>query len=207
MNTNELNWVIEKYYKKENPIFLDIGAHNFHDSIVLKQNVPHASVYAFEPDYNNIHRYKAAAIDQGVFVVQKAMSDKSEVTTFFPANNEASGSIIYPSVKNTLGESATHNNLTFDLTGVSVVTTTLEAFAKENNIKHIDHIHLDVQGAEYKVICGLGEALRPSSIFAETCEFKTYKTNLTLEDFDNLMFEKGYRIVERFEYDTLYTLS
>ena len=68
-------------------------------------------------------------------------------------------------------------------------------------------MHLDVQGAEYNVIKGISETCKPNSIFAETCEFKTYQTNLTIEIFDKLLFEKGYKIVERFEYDTLYTLE
>ena len=70
-------------------------------------------------------------------------------------------------------------------------------------IKKIDYMHIDVQGAEYKVVVGLGD-LRPTYIFAETCEFETYDTGVTLSDFDELMKEKGYKIIQRHDYDTLY---
>lgn len=206
MSSEELTWIKEKYSTKNCPVLFDVGAHNFHDSIAMKQLIYHAAVYAFEPDLNNLAKYKQLADSYKINVIDNAVSDKTGVLTFYTANNEASGSLIYPSVKNNFGESKTHENLVFNLQGTTVKTITLEEFCKGQNIQTIDHMHLDVQGAEYSVIKGLGN-LRPKSIFAETCEFKTYKTNLTLEDFDDLMTDKDYKIIKRFQYDTLYEFT
>ena len=62
---------------------------------------------------------------------------------------------------------------------------------------------MDVQGAETKVIKGMG-TYRPKIIFAETCEFDTYETDTNLQQFDKLMISLNYEIAERLEYDTFY---
>ena len=91
--------------------------------------------------------------------------------------------------------------------GFIVPAITLEDFCKENNIDHIDVIHMDVQGNEYWAIKGLGDnkQLYPKILYCETYEFHTYETNgIKLEDLDNLLFSMGYQIGLRLQFDTLY---
>jgi hypothetical protein len=76
----------------------------------------------------------------------------------------------------------------------------------DNNIDHIDYLHIDVQGNEHSVIKGLGN-YRPYFIFAETCEFDTYESGTSLEKFELDLQDMGYEAIKRFRDDTLYKLK
>lgn len=116
-----------------------------------------------------------------------------------------SGSICTPVVNEVGMGLNSHKNILFDVTGIEVLTIRIDTFCKANAITHIDYMHIDVQGAEDKVIKGLGD-IRPSFIFAETNCFgnKVYQTTTTINDFDNLMTQIGYYILDRDHSDTLY---
>jgi hypothetical protein len=75
----------------------------------------------------------------------------------------------------------------------------------KNNIPKIDYIHIDVEGAEDKVLSSMGR-FKPYFIYAETAhlDVKSYENKLNLKEFDMLMEQLGYKIYQRFESDTLY---
>lgn len=208
---NEIDFLKKTFGAKDGEIAIfDIGAADFGHTIAFKDAFPNAMVYAFEADAENInkhlHRVSGAS---NVVVTPCAISDKKGEATFFPSENyngqpwRYSGSLMKPIVAPGTNEETAHPGLHYDMNGVKVKTVRLDDFCKKNRIKKIDYMHIDVQGAEYKVIVGLGD-LRPTYIFAETCEFETYDTGVTLSDFDELMKEKGYKIIQRHDYDTLY---
>jgi hypothetical protein len=89
--------------------------------------------------------------------------------------------------------------------GYTVPSTTLESFCAEHNLSP-DFIHIDVQGAEYRVFSAVG-SLRPGIVWAEISEFHMYKTGTTYDNFKALMESLGY--VEQFKdsCDALYTLN
>lgn len=192
----------------ENIVIFDIGAHNFMDSITLKMAYPNSTVYAFEPDNKNIQKYSPLAKNYGVNVVELALSDEIGETTFYNSESlngsewTCSGSILKPVTIDGTSEGVHHKGLLYNLTGYKVKTTTFKDFCDTHNIVP-NIIHMDVQGAETKVIKGMGN-YRPKVIFAETCEFDTYETNTSLQQFDELMKSLNYEIVERLEYDTFY---
>lgn len=188
----------------------DIGAADFGHTIAFNDAFPLAKVYAFEADMENIQKHLSRVSTRyRVTVTHCAVSDKNGVATFFPSEDyngkswRYSGSLMKPIVVPGTNEETTHPGLRYDMKGVEVKTMRLDSFCKKNRIKKIDYMHIDVQGAEHKVIVGLGD-MRPSFIFAETCEFETYDTGITLQGFDALMSERGYKIVQRHDYDTLY---
>ena len=207
MSSFNVNYVNQFIKKTEGLVIFDIGAHDFRDSIGLKQHFPQATVYAFEPDSLNILKYSNTAKRLGIVVVDQAMSDQEGEVTFYNSETmkgvewSCSGSILKPVTVNGTNEGL-HEGLLYNLTGHLVKATTFKAFCDENKICP-DVVHMDVQGAETKVMMGIGE-YRPTLIFAETCEFKVYETNTNLEEFDKLMFSLGYEIVERLPTDTLY---
>lgn len=188
----------------------DIGAADFGHTIAFKDAFPNAMVYAFEADMENIQRHlERVSTRDRVTVTHCAVSDKNGVATFFPSEDyngkswRYSGSLMKPIVLPGTNEETAHPGLRYDMEGVEVKTIRLDSFCKKNRVKKIDYMHVDVQGAEHKVILGLGD-MRPTYIFAETCEFETYDTGINLEGFDALMTERGYKIMQRHDYDTLY---
>lgn len=188
---------------------IDVGGWNFSDSITIKRSLPHAQVVCFEPADANLTNYGTNAIRHGIHVVPLAVSDENSETVFFPSVTwkgrpwSASGSLMKPVVKAGTEEGVQHESLMYDLKGYEVKTIRLDTYCDLNRFEPIDYLRVDVQGGEHKVMRGLG-ALRPALIFAETCEFDTYETGMTLEGFDQLMRSMGYEIVKRFRDDTLY---
>lgn len=207
MSSFNLNYVQHIIGKTDGLIIFDIGAHNFQDSINMKSTFPNSDVYAFEPDVLNIKKYADNARSSGVKVFDFAMSDELGETTFYNSETlkgqewTCSGSLMKPVTKGDTNEGL-HEGLLYNLSGYNVQIKTIKEFCDSENISP-DVIHMDVQGAETKVMRGIGN-YRPKIIFAETCEFHVYETHSSLEEFDSLMFSLGYKIVERLPHDTLY---
>lgn len=201
---NEINVIKQAYPDNRRLTIFDVGGCNFHDSRALRAHLPYANIFSFEPDKVNLEQYGEEAARDLINIVPVAVSDSdSEVMFYQSLSHRASGSILKPKTKPGTTEGIIHPGLFFDLEGIPVQTIRLDTFCKLNNILSIDYLHIDVQGAEEKVIKGLGD-LRPGFIFAETCEFGTYESGTTLEEFDKLMSDMGYSIVNRFRDDTLY---
>jgi FkbM family methyltransferase len=142
-----------KPYLSHNPIIIEAGAFKGNDTIRLAQQWPEGTVYAFEPvpelyqqlvittqPYPNIHCY------------QLALSDKNGTAEFYvsekptkPGKPSQAGSLLAPK------ERLKHSPLQFPHI-IHVTTITLDSWAKENNIDHIDFAWLDLQGLELAVL-------------------------------------------------------
>ena len=196
-----------------NLILFDIGACDFVSGIGFKRIFPNATVYSIEADKINYERHYRTANRFGVKPFNLAFSDTDGTTTFYPSVFETkknvdwryAGSIIKPLVKENSNEALNHT-VTYDLNGYEVETIRIDTFCKKNNIPKIDYIHIDVEGAEDKVLSSLGR-FRPLFIYAETAHFevKSYENKLNLEQFDSFMWQLGYNVFQRFQYDTLYS--
>jgi FkbM family methyltransferase len=200
--------VIEKTIgSKKNLNIFDIGGCNFIDSIRLKRHFPYSTVYSFEPNIDNLKVHQDLAEQEGILVVPVAISDKDDTTTFYNSiTHDGAGSTLKPVVKTGTIEGLNHDGVLYNMDGYEVQVVRLDTFCELNNIENIDYLHIDVQGAEHNVIRGLGK-YRPYFIFAETCEFGTYESGTTLEDFESNLFDMGYEVMNRFRDDTLYKLK
>lgn len=93
-------------------------------------------------------------------------------------------------------------------TAKSVPCIRLDTFCDDNNIKHVDFLHVDVEGAEHRVVKGFGE-LRPSILWMETYLGKDYygKDAYITSELHELVLSMGYYIAEQTSADTLYVLK
>lgn len=199
MTDFQFHWC-EQYIPWKPSIIFDIGSYDGNAALQFKQRYPEAQVYAFEasPTVYSGFRQKEELRTQIVYT-HLALSDSEGQTIFYESSgvNDCSGSILKSTHK--------RDDMKFSA-GVPVPMTTLENFCRNNGVNFIDVIHMDVQGAEYKVMKGLGN-LRPKMVFAETAEYENYDGSLTRDDLDNLMASLGYRVELRLQYDTLYILN
>lgn len=208
----EIQLINQLIQNTSNLVLFDIGACDFSTSIGLKNAFPNSTVYGFEPDVDNLEQHAKVAKLNSINVVDIALSNTNGIIRFYPSDSynnhphRASGSTRKPRVHENTSEGLYHKTLFFNTTGYNVNVSTLSDFCKINNISEVDFIHMDVQGAEFDVIRGMGE-YRPRIIAAETCEFGTYETEGTVEDFDALMLELGYIVFERCVDDTIYILN
>ena len=204
---------------KETPVvFFDVGANSFSFGLQAKQIYPNATAYGFEADtevFKATIKNKRISAGTGLHYFNKAVSSVNGTAHFYPSlkysdkEHRASGSICTPVVDPETNKMLNgYRSLEFDMTGYEVETIRLDTFCANKNISKIDYLHMDVQGAEDKVVCGLG-TLRPKYIYAETNLFGTslYKTTTTLEKFDDMLTSLGYNLFDRTHSDTMYVLN
>jgi FkbM family methyltransferase len=196
MSDFNLDWI--NYYLDKRPkVIFDIGCFDCSESLQFKRRFPQTDIYAFEASPKNYNRIITNPnITSQVRVFNMALCDKIGEIDFHDSYgvNECSGSI--------LESCHTREDLKFH-SAVKVPATTISHFCATQGIPNVDVIHMDVQGAEYYVMKGIGE-IRPEIIFCETAEYDNYKGALTMEDLDDLMTDLGYRIEKALEFDTLY---
>lgn len=138
--SHELNF-LENLNKKNNSVFLDIGANMGYYSI-MSSGFGFNKIYAIEP-LTNMHKRIKEHIDINnlnnlVYLVPYALGDKIKNITFFEEPSNYGGSSLMKSPKRTIA------------TNVKMIT--LNKFVKDNSIDHIDAIKIDVEGYEDKVL-------------------------------------------------------
>jgi FkbM family methyltransferase len=178
-------------------VIFDIGACEAEDSIRYSIFFPNSKIFTFEPlpnnfmkceqnisiyNRNNISLHQLAlASFRGIskFYVSTG-SPEEEISKDWDFGNKSS-SLLPP--KKTL---EIHPWLKFE-TEISVQTETLYNFCNDNELKFIDFIHMDVQGAELEVLKGAGrliESIKVIWLEVEAIEFydnQPLKTDI--EDF------------------------
>ena len=173
--------LLEHFQTSENITILDIGACDFSEGIMLKQQFPNSEVYGIEADKINFEKNCVLAIEKGINVFNLALGDYNGKITFYPSLFEINqniewrfaGSIVKPIFKENSNEAINHN-VTYDKEGYEIDVMRLDSFCIRNNISKIDYIHIDVEGAEDRVLSTMGK-YKPQLIFAETAHFDTKK--------------------------------
>lgn len=162
--------------QKKDPVIVDVGANI---GIVTQFLRDHAKkVYSIEPASEHFEALKKNKEHNGwdnVEVFKCAISDKNgeaQLRLFSP--NRTSHSIVFK------GE----NDKEFE----TVPTKTLNTFFKENKIKHVDFMKLDVEGAE--------EMIMRTKDFAEACKIiDVMEVEFHYQNYPeliNIMIELGY---------------
>ncbi|MDW3094154.1 MAG: FkbM family methyltransferase [Gammaproteobacteria bacterium] len=169
---------------------LEIGCNNGSDTNRFLKLFPKAKIYCFEPDPRALVKFEDNVRSSRVFLNKVAISDKNGVIEFYasdgmpaesyqqnyPKGWDASGSIRKPT-----GHLIQHPWCKFDNV-INVKTVTLDTWASTNNIRYIDFIWADVQGAEIDVIKGGIETLKKTKyLYTEYSDDELYHGQATLE--------------------------
>lgn len=191
------------FSKNEELIIFDIGSCDGLDSLRYKRLYPKATVYAFEPvpaNFEKIHNNFKAYGNEGIHAFQLAFSDKSgkaslhlssaqSSTQPLPEGNKSS-SLLEPDKILSI-----YSWCRFDQT-IEVDTDTLDSFCTQNNIDHIDFIHLDVQGAELMVLGGATKLLsQVASIWLEVENVSLYKNQPLRHKIQSFMKSHDFMLI------------
>jgi FkbM family methyltransferase len=213
MEAQEIKFLQSNFSVSDPMVFLEIGGYDFSDSIQVRSLFPNARIHSLEAFKENIDKYSHRAYTHRIHWDWLAASNHTGTIYFYPSVSygefgswTGSGSIILPELHPNTDLSTVYPNLKFDLNGKEVPCTTIDDYCETRDIPHIDWLHIDAQGAEYKILEAI-EKIFPTFIWAEHCEFATYQTGVTIADFDQMLADKGYVLVERFGSDTLYKKS
>lgn len=184
-------------------IIFDVGACEGEDSVKFSQRFPNAKVYAFEPlpknfekIKNNLDKYVATNIN----ISQVALSNKKGKSIFFVSSGRPEGASEddwdYGNKSSSLLRPAkvkkVHEWLSFD-EEVSVKTSRLDQFMKDNKLTKIDFLYMDVQGAELMVLEGAGEFLKNiRAVWMEVESVELYKNQPLKKDVEIFMQKNGF---------------
>jgi FkbM family methyltransferase len=196
---------IASLVNKPNPTILEIGCNDGSDTLAFLRVMPQAKIYCFEPDPRAIARFKnnlGLDLDK-VRLVEIALSDRtgkvdfhSSTGGYLPEGWDFSGSIRRP--KNHLER---YPWVKFEKT-ITVSTCRLDDWCAENDIKQVDFIWMDVQGAEADVIAGASNILRETRfLYTEYSNNELYEGQLPLKDLLSLL--PSFEVVARYPGDVL----
>jgi FkbM family methyltransferase len=140
---------IEKYYKKGDVIY-DIGANNGAVSLISAAYLEKdCLIYSFEPLPSSFNMlYKNILInnfDKVIVPLNIALSDKVEIDNFHLTSVESG----------TSGHTIENKGVPRDfIKKLTVLTQSLDNLVESHNIKKANHIKIDVDGIDYRVLLG-----------------------------------------------------
>ncbi len=137
----------------DNPIIVEAGAFNGADSVKMATHWPKGVIHSFEPVPKIFQRLQAATQPySNIHCHPIALSDHNGTAEFYvsekpqhPGIPSQAGSLLKPKKRLNLSP------LIFPTT-INVPTITLDTWAHNNAISHIDFLWLDMQGHELAVL-------------------------------------------------------
>lgn len=194
------------------PVIVDIGACEGEDTIRYARAFPRARIFAFEPLPENqailaanLERYAVRTAE----LVPCALSDVAGDATLYvssgtPAVLFCGAAWNYGNKSNSLLAPASpepmHGWISFDRT-ITVAASTLDRFCVTRGVDRIHFMHLDVQGAEYRVLAGAATMLpKTDAVWVEVADRALYRGQRVREDVERFMRGCGFRRVFEFSY-------
>jgi FkbM family methyltransferase len=202
-NPHDTITTLEQFLPK-NPIIVEAGAFDGNDTNKMALRWPSSTIHAFEPvpeiydrlivntkKYHNIHHYQLALSNTN----GEALFYISERPTR-PGIASQAGSLHKPK------DRLTTSPLIFPRTTM-VPTITLETWAIQHNINHIDLLWLDTQGHELAILQASTTLLQNINVIvAEVSFIESYHNQPHYEDVVTWMKQQGFVFVGRDFKDT-----
>jgi FkbM family methyltransferase len=175
-------------------VVLDVGSRDAEVALYLKEHYANANVYAFECNPVAIELCKQNIAGRpGVFLVEKAVSDVTGELDFYAVDDVNIGAaslyVFNPE----------HPQEDLRQRKISVPSTTLADWARDEGIDQIDVIWIDLQGAELRAFRGLGELINSIGVIYTEVEYTPIYEGQPLEDqVRRYLTSKGFLVLTRF---------
>lgn len=204
------------YSDSQELVIFDIGACEGISSVRYAKNFPNARVFSAEPlshNLDHIEKNIAASGVKSITVIDAAFSDANGTADFHVSegipdkfkNDQLDWDFGNKSSSLLLPDKSTEHTpwLKFGRTE-TVQTRTLESYCNESKIEQIHFIHMDVQGAELKVLEGAGSLMDAiENVWLEVETVSLYKDQPVKKDIERFMKSKGFVKV----FDTVFGIS
>ena len=181
----------------ENPVIVEAGAYDGHDTIEMCNLLPEAKIYALEPVPELFSKSsKNLESFSNVKIYNSALSDKTGTGTMYLSEWQGRPGIVGES--SSLLPPKEHlkyaPHISFD-NKIEVNTTTIDDWAEENNIKNISFLKLDIQGNELNVLKASPKTLSTVKAILTEVEFvEAYEGQYLFEDIKVWLEEQGFKL-------------
>jgi FkbM family methyltransferase len=139
-----------------NPVVIEAGAHHGEDTTILATYASH--VYAFEP-IPELHEVTERVTRHctNVTLERLALGGEEAMGWMHVSTgvNDASSSLMEPAEHETY-----YPHIGFKPEPIPIIVTTIEAWARDNHVDHIDGMWLDMQGGELQALKAAGTILQ-----------------------------------------------
>lgn len=193
-----------KPYLPENPIIVEAGAFDGTDTRKISMNWPHGTIHAFEPipdvfallkgnttEFSNVVRHPIALSDQNGTATLYVSEKPSR-----PGEPFQAGTLLKPK------ERLKHSPITYPRT-ITVPTITLDTWAEQHNIDHIDFMWLDLQGMALPVLKGGINILKTvRALFVEVEFIEAYENQAQYEETKAWLESQGFTAIAQDFADT-----
>jgi FkbM family methyltransferase len=162
---------------------MEIGSLDGKDSLFYKSEYPNANVYTIEGLYDNYEKY---------------LKDNKDIIAINVVITDHDGTIDYHK-KNVNGIHGIFNR--GDEYGTEIIKSveckTFKTLCDEYNIDNIDFIKIDVEGASYEVIKGMGDRIKGIKMMhIETESYPFFKNQKLHDDVCKLLEENNYQMID-----------
>lgn len=180
--TEFINLVKNNFLDSEIKNIVEIGSLDGKDSLLFKSNFPNANVYCIEGLSDNYNTY---------------LKDFVEVTPINIVVSDYDGEIVFHK-KNVNGIHGILNRGDEYGTNTLVLKCmTMETICKTNNIESLDMLKIDVEGASYQVLKGIGKMLNTIKIMhIETESYPFFKGQILHGDVVNFLETNGFTMID-----------
>ncbi|MGD0510700.1 MAG: FkbM family methyltransferase [Candidatus Micrarchaeaceae archaeon] len=177
------------------PVIFDVGAHHGHVSLLFRRLFPQSVVYAFEPFPASFEILKRnTSVDPKIKAFNFGFSDTEGAKPFSINASSATNSLLETDAR---GKEAWGKDLLETEQRVSLPFTTVDLFLAKMNIKAIDILKLDVQGAEFQILRGARASIAASLcrlVYSEIIIQPTYRGQKDLHEVLQIFNELGFEL-------------
>jgi len=198
--------LVAQLIDKEEPLILEIGANCGQTTIEFIRNMPNAMIFCFEPDPRAISKFERLISTSRVHLERIAIGAENGTIIFNQSSGaehidpngwDHSGSIRKPKSHLEKWPWVTFKNQ------IEVPICKLDDWAQRKNIKDVDFIWADVQGAESDLIDGARTVLSSTRFFyTEFSDEEWYEGQVNLEYIESQL--KDFSILHKYENDVLF---
>lgn len=184
-----------KPYLPKNPIIIEAGAYDGRESAHIAKFWPEGKVYSFEPVPELFEKVLANTKSQSnVKCFKQALSNKNG-NAIFHLSVEQSDDISCSSSLLPPKEHLTYADYVSFPRTMIVETTSLDSWANQEKIDHVDFLWLDMQGHELDVLKASTLAKTAKAIWIEIEFVEAYAGQPLFKDIQAWMTANGFKLV------------
>ncbi len=187
-------WIVKNLY--DDSVIIEAGAASGTDTLWFSQTFPKGRIFAFEPLTISFNKtLQRVANCDNVEVYNVALGPTESTEELYVSSNRVSSSLLKPT-----GHIQFHPRISFENKS-TVRTINLDNFLKDQQVKQVDLMWLDMQGYEHNVLSHSLETLSKTRyLYSEVSLKEMYANSVLYDEFKSWLKERGFEVLHEFLY-------